>query len=228
LVLDRDHETSWPRPEDQQRVAVLSIQGAAAFLVGLVGYTAIAWLVSQPGIPPIDTATTSVLHGLASPTLDALMAAVTGLGSTVVLASVTGLAAVLLAVRRRRAEAGFVALALVGALVLDDMLKLVVGRPRPGFDWANALPESGFPSGHAMSSFVTYVALALVAWRIAGRRVGSVALALAIVLAVSIGTSRIYLGAHWLTDVLGGYLAGALWLFVLIAWAGVSWLLGRG
>ena len=199
--------------------------GAVAFLVCLVGFGVIAWLVGQPGIPPIDTATTTFLHGLASPTLDALMVAVTGLGSSVVLASVAGLAAVLLAVRRRRAEAVFVALALVGTLVLNEMLKAVFQRPRPGFDWAEVLPDFGFPSGHAMNSFVVYVALALVVWRLGGRRVGTVALALAIVLAVSIGISRIYLGAHWLTDVVGGYLAGALWLLCLVAAsAGVSWL----
>lgn len=203
--------------------------GWVAFLVCLVGFGAIAWLVSQPGIPPIDTAATDVLHGFASPTLDALMVRVTGFGSSVALASVAGLAAILLAVRRRRAEAVFVALALVGTLVLNDTLKAVFQRPRPDLDWAEVLPEFGFPSGHAMSSFVVYVALALVIWRLGGRRAGVFALGLAIVLAVTVGISRIYLGAHWLTDVVGGYLAGALWLLCLVAAsAGVSQLRRSG
>ena len=132
----------------------MSIPGALAFVVCLGGLTAMAWLVSQPGIPPVDTAATSFLHGLASPTLDALMTALTGLGSSVVLAAIAGLAAVLLVARRRRAEAVFVALALVGALLLSDAIKLVVHRPRPGFDWAEVWPEYSFPSGHAMHSFV--------------------------------------------------------------------------
>jgi undecaprenyl-diphosphatase len=205
------------------------ILGVAAFLVCLVAFGLIAWRVGQPGIPPIDTATTTFLHGLASPTLDALMVGVTGLGSSIVLASVAGLASVVLAVRRRRAEAVFVALALVGTLVLNNALKEAFQRPRPGFAWAEALPEFSFPSGHAMNSFVTYVALALIAWRLGGRRVGTVALALAIALVVGIGMSRIYLGAHWLTDVIGGYLAGALWLLCLAAAsAGVAWLRRRG
>ncbi len=191
-------------------VAGMSIPGALAFVVCLVGFTAIAWLVSQPGIPPVDTAATTFLHGLANPTLDALMATLTGLGSSEVLASITGLAAVLLAVRRRRAEAVFVILALVGTLLLTDALKLVVHRPRPGFDWAEVWPEYSFPSGHAMHSFVVYFAIALVIWRLKGRGVGVVTVALATVLAVGIVISRIYPGAHWLSDVLGGYLAGAL------------------
>ena len=198
-------------------------RGAMAFLVCLVGFGLIAWLVSQPGIPPIDTATTAFLHGLASPTLDALMDAATFLGSSPVLAAVVGLAVVLLVVRRRRAEAVFIVIALVGTLVLNDWLKLLVQRPRPGFDWAEVWPETGFPSGHSMNSFVVYLAIALVIWRLGGRRVGIVALVLAIVLVVSVGISRIYLGAHWLSDVIGGYLAGALWLLLLVAaWALVS------
>jgi undecaprenyl-diphosphatase len=203
--------------------------GAAAFLACLVGFGVIAWRVGQPGTPPIDTATTNFLHGLANPNLDALMVGVTGFGSSVVLASVAGLAAVLLAVRRRRAKAVFVALALVGTLVLNEMLKAVFQRPRPGLAWAEVLPDFSFPSGHAMNSFVVYVALALVARLLWGRRVGTVALAPAIFLAVSIGISRIYLGAHWLTDAVGGYLAGALWLLCLVAAsAGVSQLRRTG
>jgi undecaprenyl-diphosphatase len=200
------------------------IWGAVAFLVCLIGFGVIAWLVSQPEIPPIDTAFTNFLHGLANPTLDALMIAVTNLGSSVALAAAVGLAAVLLVVRRRRPEeALFIVVALVGTLVLNDRLKLFFQRPRPGFDWAEVWPETGFPSGHAMNSFATYVALALVIWRVGGRRVGIVALALAILLAVSVGLSRVYLGAHWLSDVIGGYLAGALWLLLLVAaWALVS------
>jgi undecaprenyl-diphosphatase len=198
-------------------------RGAITFLVCLVGFGLIAWLVSQPGIPPIDTATTVFLHGLASPTLDRFMDAATFLGSSPVLAAVVGLVVVLLVVRRRRMEAVFMVIAFVGSLVLNDKLKLLVQRPRPGFDWAEVWPETSFPSGHSMNSFVVYLAIALVVWRLGGRRPGIVALVLAIVLVVSVGISRIYLGAHWLSDVIGGYLAGALWLLLLVAaWTLVS------
>jgi undecaprenyl-diphosphatase len=198
-------------------------RGAIAFLVCLVGFGLIAWLVSQPGIPPVDTATTAFLHGLANPTLDALMNAATFVGSSPVLTAVVALAVILLVVRRRRAEAAFLVIALVGTLVLNDMLKALVQRPRPGFDWAEVWPETSFPSGHSMNSFVVYLGIALIIWRLERRQVGIVALVLAIVLIVSVGISRIYLGAHWLSDVVGGYLAGALWLLLLAAaWTLVS------
>jgi undecaprenyl-diphosphatase len=205
-----------------------AILGGLAFLVCLVGFEWVAWLVSQPGIPPIDSATTAFLHGLANPTLDALMNAATFLGSSPVLAVFVGLAVVLLVSRGRRMEAAFLVVALVGSLLLDDWLKALVQRPRPGFDWAEVWPETSFPSGHSMDSFVVYLTIALVIWRLGGRRVGSVALVLAIVLVVSVGVSRIYLGAHWLSDVIGGYLAGALWLMLLVAAWGLVSRLRRG
>jgi undecaprenyl-diphosphatase len=195
-------------------------RGAMAFLVCLVAFGLIAWLVSQPGIPPIDTAMTDFVHGLKSPALDRLMDAATFLGSSPVLAAVVGLVVVILVVRRRPIEAALIVIALIGTLVLNDVLKLLVQRPRPAFDWAEVWPETSFPSGHSMNSFVVYLAIALVCWRLGGRRQGTIALAFAIVLIVGVGISRIYLGAHWLSDVLGGYLAGALWLLLLVA-AGV-------
>jgi undecaprenyl-diphosphatase len=198
-------------------------RGALTFLVCLVGFVLIAWRVNQPGIPGIDTATTTFVHGLASPTLDAFMHAATFLGSSPVLAVVVGIAVVLLVAQRRREEAAFIVVAFVGSLILNDMLKQLVQRPRPGFDWAEVPPETSFPSGHSMNSFVVYVAIALVIWRVRGRRPGIVALVLAVVLVASVGISRIYLGAHWLSDVIGGYLAGALWLLVLAAaWTLIS------
>jgi undecaprenyl-diphosphatase len=200
-----------------------------AFLVCLVGFGLVARLVSQPGIPPIDTATTALLHSLASPTLDALMDAATFLGSSPVLAALVGLAVVLLIVRRRRMEAVFIVIALVGTLVLNDWLKLIFQRPRPGFAWAEVWPETGFPSGHSMSSFVVYLGIALLIWRLVVRRAGTLAFVLGIALTLSVGISRIYLGAHWLSDVIGGYLAGALWLLLLVAaWGAVSRLRSGG
>jgi undecaprenyl-diphosphatase len=77
------------------------------------------------------------------------------------------------------------------------------------------LPDYSFPSGHSMNGVVFYVALALIAWSVFGRRVGLVSMIIAGVLAFGIGVSRIYLGFHYLTDVVGGWLAGIVWLLVV-------------
>jgi undecaprenyl-diphosphatase len=68
-----------------------------------------------------------------------------------------------------------------------------------------------------MNSLVFYVALAVVLWSVSGRRVGIAAVTGAIVLSLLIGLSRIYLGAHYFTDVAGGLLAGTIWLLVVAA-----------
>ena len=185
-----------------------------AFVVTLVAFVAIAEVARQPGIPPLDAWGTARLHELANPSLDLLMSAVTSLGSTLVLASVAGLAIVLLLAGGRGVPAAFVAVALVGSLVLNDGLKLVYQRARPAFDWAEHRPEYSFPSGHAMNAFVLYVAIGLVVWWLWGRRAGVAAMALAVALAVAVASSRVYLGVHWLTDVIGGVVAGILWLLV--------------
>lgn len=196
---------------------MLVVGGLVAFAACLVAFAALSEVIRQPGIPAIDTSSTTVLHDLASPSLDTLMSGVTGLGSTLVLAALAGLATLILAVRGHRAQALFVTVTLVASLVLNHALKLLFGRPRPALDWAEVRPEHAFPSGHAMNSLVLYVALALIAWQLWGRRAGIAAMALSLVLAMAIGASRVYLGVHWLTDVVGGFLAGTLLLLVLAA-----------
>jgi membrane-associated phospholipid phosphatase len=66
-----------------------------------------------------------------------------------------------------------------------------------------------------MNAIIFYVALALIVWSVSGRRIGLLVLVLAVVVALGVGVSRIYLGYHYLTDVVGGLLAGIAWLLVV-------------
>ena len=95
-------------------------------------------------------------------------------------------------------------------------MKVIVERPRPALPWAHVLPDYSFPSGHSMNSFVFYVAIALIVWGAYGRRIGAFALAAALVVALAIGLSRIYLGYHYLSDVVGGFAAGLAWLLIVV------------
>jgi undecaprenyl-diphosphatase len=200
----------------------LGLGWLVAFIACLLAFSAIAAVSLGPASPPLDRSVTAELHGLASPTLDVLMRGVTDLGSTPALAVLVGLAVVVLVVRRRPAEALFAVTALGGTLLLNETLKRLFERPRPALDWAEAATGFGFPSGHAMNATVVLGALALIVWRLHGPWAGATALTLSLALTVLIGSSRIYLGVHWTTDVVGGFLAGGVYLLVLLAASSVA------
>ena len=141
--------------------------------------------------------------------------AITLLGSTLVLSIVIGAAALLLALRRRWRLAGYLVATGVGALVLDPVLKVLVGRLRPVLAHPVAhAPGNSFPSGHSLGSIVCYGALFLVFLPAArGRWRTAFAIATA-VLVVAIGFSRTLLGVHYISDVVGGWAIGIAWLGV--------------
>lgn len=122
-------------------------------------------------------------------------------------------------VRRRWTPLGLVVSAMLGSLALTVVGKLVVGRSRPPL--VDAVPpyehSPSFPSGHtlnatAFAGVVAYVLLRL----LAGRWARVVVVVSAVAFALVVGASRVYLGHHWLTDVLVAYLLGALWVAVVV------------
>jgi undecaprenyl-diphosphatase len=152
----------------------------------------------------------------------------TGLGSTVVLGIVFISVLGYLVILRKRAAALLVLVAIAGGQLLSTVLKLVFERSRPNLvpDAPHVLTAS-FPSGHAMVSAVTYLTLAALVARVQQSHNARIyLLALAIVLTVLIGTSRVYLGVHWPTDVLAGWCVGSAW--ALLCWTIALWLQRRG
>ncbi|MGV9823997.1 MULTISPECIES: phosphatase PAP2 family protein [unclassified Gordonia (in: high G+C Gram-positive bacteria)] len=141
------------------------------------------------------------------------------LGNTVTLAVVVAVVAVALGIRRHRVESVFL---VVGSLVgygLMVALKHLVARARPPRDDRLLHIETySFPSGHAMMTMVVFGLLAVVAYRLVdGVREHPWWLALAPVLSVFVGLTRIYLGVHWMTDVIAGWVLGALFVALCAA-----------
>jgi undecaprenyl-diphosphatase len=189
--------------------------GLAGLIASLVVLGSIAEGVRDQEIFALDAWATPFLHGIASPALDSLMLGLTDMGSSMVIVPVFVVVMALLIRARRYGSALFLATASGGALLLNATMKLFFERPRPQLPWAQVLPDYSFPSGHTMNGIVFYVALAVIAWSVFGRRVGLTSFVFASVLAFGIGVSRIYLGFHYLTDVVGGILAGNAWLLVV-------------
>jgi len=111
---------------------------------------------------------------------------------------------------------------LLAALLASNGLKIVIGRERPDVVTHAALTfTASFPSGHAFLSAVTLLSIAGFVG-LASRRedIKRLCIVLAWVMIVLIGLSRIYLGVHWPTDVIGGWCLGIAWSSIAIAWLG--------
>ncbi len=201
------------------RLALLGMSFAAALTLLLF-----AWLtrsIAARVALPFDIGAGEALHGFASPALDAFAGAITFLGLIPVLAVAVVAVAVPLWRRGRRREVALLVVALVGAVALNYALKAVFDRPRPALPWAHTDRTSAFPSGHAMDSIAAYLGIAGVIGAAWGARAGRIAFAVAVPLVLLIGLSRVYLGLHYVSDVIGGYLAGLCWLCgVFVAFEG--------
>jgi undecaprenyl-diphosphatase len=150
--------------------------------------------------------------------LTSLLRVITWLGSTAVIIPLAVIVGGFFVLRRRRWQPlALLAAAVAGAVGLYDIVKPLIGRPRPpSAIWIGHFSGAAFPSGHAAQSVAFYAMLAIVLG--AGRSASAKTMlwSVAALVALVVGGSRIYLGAHWLTDVLGGYVLGASWVAAVV------------
>ena len=151
--------------------------------------------------------------------LTSALQVLTWLGSTAVIIPAGVATGLYFGIRRRDwRPLALLTAAVAGAVGLYDIAKPVAGRPRPpAAIWIGHYTGAAFPSGHATQSAAFYAMLAIVLGAgLSFRRRAAVWSAAALVVLI-IGASRIYLGAHWLTDVLAGYALGATWVAIVAA-----------
>jgi undecaprenyl-diphosphatase len=157
-----------------------------------------------------------VAHRLGS--LTAAMKVLTWLGSTaVIVPAAVVIGGIFLARRRDWRPLVLLGAAVGGAVALYGIVKPAVGRHRPpSAIWIGHHGGAAFPSGHATLALAFYATLAIVlsVGATRGRRTALWSAAALTILVV--GASRVYLGAHWLSDVLGGYALGAAWVALLV------------
>ncbi|RYZ70799.1 MAG: phosphatase PAP2 family protein [Lysobacteraceae bacterium] len=147
-------------------------------------------------------------HALAGPGLDGFFVLVSRIGYEGVVAIDLLIVLSVLALRRWR-EATFAAVSFVGSALLNLGAKQFFQRDRPSL-WESISPEDtfSFPSGHAMGSMTLAATVVLLAWPTRGRWP---MVALMAVFALLVGYSRVYLGVHFPSDILAGWMAGAAW-----------------
>ena len=145
--------------------------------------------------------------------LEIAMADVTALGAVAVLGIVALVVAGFLFIQRRPLAGVTLLTALLGGVAMSQSLKLLFGRERPPLPYQAAeAVNASFPSGHAMLSAVAYLTIgAIVAKALPRRRLKTYVMTVAVLLTLIVGLSRVYLGVHWASDVLGGWMVGAAW-----------------
>jgi undecaprenyl-diphosphatase len=204
----------------QQRPYLTVIIGLAVSALLLALFSKIASeTLYENEMHGFDSAVTSFIRYPAGQALNSFMLSVTKLGSSQVMLAVTMIMLAVFILRSWRREAIALLICLAGAGVLNQMLKILFARSRP--EWFALVEETGysFPSGHSMVSICVYGFLAYVFSRNFSsiRKRGLIFLIVGIVVAM-IGISRIYLGVHYPTDVLAGFVAGGTWLGFCMSW----------
>ena len=193
-------------------VAGLAILTGSAWIFG--------WMVEDlaEGDTKIDTRLADWLHEHASPDLTTFFEAVTRLGNVSTLLVVVLLTSAVLWRKGWIAELQLLVLAGVGAEIITVGLKHGFQRDRPFFSDPLATESSySFPSGHASVSLAVYGTLGFIAARHLGsRRAQFAVLAGTTVLVLLIGFSRLYLGVHFLSDVIAGYSLGIAWVALCV------------
>jgi membrane-associated phospholipid phosphatase len=198
--------------------------------VGLLVILAAGWwfadiaedMSRNQGTRLLDESVTSWFHQHATPTLTQIARIVTFFGSVGFVAVASSCAAIFLIVRKSWYQLLLLTLAVGGGSLLNILLKHFFHRQRPVLENPLlTLASFGFPSGHTMGSTLFYGALAIFVaqsvrswrWRVLAFWIAALAVAL-------VGISRIYLGAHYLTDVVGAVAVGLAWL--AFCWTGVE------
>jgi len=171
-------------------------------------------------------------HDLAEPRgplwLEELARDFTALGGTGVLTFVILVVLGFLLLQGKTRVAGVMIVALGGGMLLSPILKRGFDRPRPDLVPHEVLVYSAsFPSGHALHAAVVYLTLGALLARVQPhRRLKGYVLTVSMVLMILVGSTRVYLGVHWPTDVLAGWAAGAAW--AILFWLITFWLQQRG
>jgi membrane-associated phospholipid phosphatase len=177
-------------------------------------------VVEADGLAGLDHPVLDAAKSVRSPALDATATAYTDVGGTVGMPILALTATIVLALRRRSwTPVILIVIAAAGSLLMTIAGKQLIGRTRP--ELTDAVPpyeySASFPSGHSLNSVVIAGLVAyLVILRLKSRRSRLLTAILAAAFAATMGLSRVYLGHHWLTDVLAAWALGAAWLALVI------------
>ena len=180
-----------------------NIQWSRAFflsLLAIIGFGILALLISEHRIARFDDSLIACIQGMESPSLTAVMKALSLIGF-------------LFLVLKHRVELVLLVTAIAGSAILNSLLKAIFQRARPDLHRIVEANGYSFPSGHSMAAFSFYVIVSFLLWKhLPSSLARRILILISTLMVLGIGISRIYLGVHYPSDVLGGYLASGSWL----------------
>lgn len=184
-------------------------------VLGAAGlFALLAWRVRAGDTQSFDEAVLLWMNSHATPWLDVAALEVTTLGAGVVLWMLVAVASAFLWVNRHHYSVFLLWIAVLGGGLLNSTLKSLFERPRPElFPWRTPhVGQSSFPSGHSMGAMAAYATLAYLIARLEPTPIlRHLTFAVAAVVVLLIGMSRMYLGVHYPSDVIGGFIIGLAW-----------------
>ena len=192
-----------------------------AFIIGLVsliGFSCMAILISGHKIVKFDQYVISYIQGFESPTLTSIMNFFTYVGSFPIVFGIFIIVAfILYFVLKHRSELLLFGTVVIGTPIINQVLKQFFHRVRPDLHRLIEIGGFSFPSGHAMNALAVYGILSFLLWRhIPSRLWRTTLIIISTIIILMIGTSRIYLGVHYPSDIIGGYFASGFWLTISI------------
>lgn len=203
-------------PQPARLIEGLALAGLLAAVLSLFLFAKLAGEMREGETAGFDSAVRTWVHHFASPGMTQAMKFVSLLGYDILVAELVIAFLIFLRIGWRRA-AIWLAVTMAGAVLLDVTLKHVFHRQRPVPYFGDAPHSYSFPSGHALASFCFYGVLAgLIADRVERLSVRIAVGVLAGLLVLAIGISRIYLGVHYPSDVVAGYIAAAMWVGTML------------
>lgn len=192
-----------------------------AFIVSvfaLIGFSFMAFAVSANDYLKFDSEVISVVQGWESPILTGIMKFFTYIGSTgsIIILSLFILIFLYKVLKHRLELVLFIAV-MAGSPLLNAVVKLCFQRTRPDLHRLIEIGGYSFPSGHAMNAMSLYGILTFLLWRHIKVKWGRMLLiVMSTLMILTIGISRIYLGVHYPSDIIAGYLAGGFWIAMSI------------
>lgn len=190
--------------------------GLSLVMIGAVLFAQLARAMAAGHTRQVDESILRWMAANGSPGLDMFMVEVTALGARLVVWMVVMVASAFLLLNRNRWSAALLWVSMLGAGLINMVMKDFFNRPRPDvFPWRTPhVGNESFPSGHAMTSIVVYGTLGYLLGRLMPTKTTrNATYALAAFVVLLVGGSRLYLGVHYPSDVLGGFMTGAAWAF---------------